>query len=89
MMKKVISTVVCIIMLTTTVVYADPYVEETTPAENIQIMVDGVEMIPKDVNGKIVSPFLSDGTTYLPIRAVSIALGMKVLWDPYSKTVCQ
>lgn len=88
MMKKVISTVVCIIMLTTTVVYADPYVKEITPAENIQIMVDGVEMIPKDVNGKIVSPFLSDGTTYLPIRAVSIALGMKVLWDPYSKTVC-
>ena len=43
--------------------------------------------IPKDVNGNIIEPFIVDGTTYLPIRAISEALNKEVLWDSESNAV--
>lgn len=48
---------------------------------NIKIVIDGEEITPKDVLGNVVDPFIMDGTTYLPVRAVSEALGMDVRWD--------
>lgn len=42
---------------------------------------------PKDTNGKVVEPFIVDGTTYLPIRAVSEALGKDVYWNGQTNTV--
>ena len=54
---------------------------------NIRIVIDGEEFIPKDVSGKIVEPFIYNGTTYLPVRAVSQALGMDVDWDNDASTV--
>jgi len=42
---------------------------------------------PKDGNGNIVDPFVVDGTTYLPVRAVSEALGKTVTWDGATATV--
>lgn len=53
----------------------------------INILINGNTLIPKDVNGNIVEPFLIDGTTYLPIRAVSEALGKTVDWDGDTQTV--
>lgn len=53
----------------------------------IKLVVDGVEVTPKDANGKVVDPFVSDGTTYLPVRALANALGKEVEWDGESKTV--
>ena len=32
-------------------------------------------------------PFISEGTNYLPVRAVAEALGLKVDWDSASSTV--
>lgn len=54
---------------------------------NIKIIIDGEEIIPKDVRGNVVEPFIMDGTTYLPVRAVSEALGMDVEWDGNTYTV--
>lgn len=48
---------------------------------NIKIYVDGAEIVPKDANGNIVEPFIMNGTTYLPIRAVASAFGKEVEWD--------
>ena len=53
----------------------------------IRIVLDGNTLTPKDVNGSVVDPFVIDGTTYLPIRAVSSALGLGVDWDAASRTV--
>ncbi len=54
---------------------------------DIKLVVDGKEVTPKDVNGKVVEPFAYNGTTYLPVRAVGEALGKTVRWDGETKTV--
>ena len=37
----------------------------------VKIILDGQTVTPKDVNGKVVDPFIVGGTTYLPIRAIA------------------
>ena len=54
---------------------------------NIKIRLNGEELVPKDANGNVVEPFAIDGTTYLPIRAISSALGLNVTWDGNTQTV--
>lgn len=49
---------------------------------NIKIMVNSHEVnLGKDSSGKKIEPFTYNGTTYLPVRAVSEALGETVNWD--------
>ncbi|MGI5937096.1 MAG: copper amine oxidase N-terminal domain-containing protein [Oscillospiraceae bacterium] len=54
---------------------------------DIKITLNGKTLIPKDANGNIVEPFIIDGTTYLPVRAISSALGLGVEWDQNTNTV--
>ncbi|MCI8477054.1 MAG: copper amine oxidase N-terminal domain-containing protein [Oscillospiraceae bacterium] len=57
---------------------------------NIKLVIDGNEVTPRDANGKVVEPFVYNGTTYLPLRAISNALtgGAKpVSWDQSTYTV--
>ena len=62
-------------------------VKRTLEYEDIKITLDGEELIPRDVTGKYVEPFTIDGTTYLPVRAVSSALGLSEDWDGATSTV--
>lgn len=52
----------------------------------MKIFVDGIEIEPKDGNGKAVEPFSVDGTTYLPLRAIAVAFGKSVEWDSMTNT---
>ncbi len=54
---------------------------------NIRIVIDGIEVTPKDVDGNVVEPFIYNGTTYLPVRAVGEAFGKDVSWDGANATV--
>jgi len=54
---------------------------------NIQIVVNGERITPRDAQGRIVEPFIFNGTTFLPVRAVSEALGKTVDWDGPTSTV--
>lgn len=54
---------------------------------DVKLCVDGITIEPKDANGNIVEPFISEGTTYLPVRAVASAFGKAVEWDGETKTV--
>ncbi|MCR8629947.1 copper amine oxidase N-terminal domain-containing protein [Paenibacillus radicis (ex Xue et al. 2023)] len=50
----------------------------------LKLFVDGKLIKPTDSDGKIVEPFIYDGTTYLPLRALSNALTnnqKEVKWD--------
>jgi len=54
---------------------------------DIKLVVDGKAFTPKDANLNIVEPFIYNGTTYLPVRAVSQALGKEVIWDGDVNTI--
>lgn len=54
---------------------------------DIKLVVDGVQVTPKDANGTVVEPFVYNGTTYLPVRAVGAALGKEVDWEGNTRTV--
>ncbi len=55
----------------------------------IKINLNGEEITPCDAAGKTVEPFImnSNGTTYLPLRAIGQALGLDVAWDSATSTV--
>lgn len=55
--------------------------------ENIKVAVDGETVELKDSRGERVEPFIHDGTTYLPVRALGEILGKEVDWDGKTKTV--
>ncbi|MDR2354568.1 MAG: copper amine oxidase N-terminal domain-containing protein [Clostridiales Family XIII bacterium] len=59
----------------------------TASFASIRIFVDGKQIDPRDANGSSVEPFIINGTTYLPVRAVAEALGMEVSWDNAAKSV--
>ena len=55
--------------------------------DNIKILIDGKEYKPTDANGKAVEPFIYNGTTYLPVRAIANAFDKDVDWEAQTSTV--
>lgn len=55
--------------------------------DNIKILIDGKEFKPTDVNGNAVEPFIYNGTTYLPVRAIANAFDKDVDWEAQTSTV--
>lgn len=75
-------------MLTSGVVLAKQASETINVVyDNIKILIDGKEYQPKDVNGNDVEPFIYNGTTYLPVRAIANAFDKEVDWEPQTSTV--
>ncbi len=68
----------------------EKYISDDTKTlhyRDIKLYINQQLVVPKDVNGNVVEPFLIEGTTYLPVRAVSEALGKVVEWDGENKRV--
>ncbi len=55
--------------------------------DNIKIIIDGKDCHPTDANGNEVEPFVYNGTTYLPVRAIANAFDKAVYWDGENKCV--
>mgnify|MGYP003269868586 FL=1 len=55
--------------------------------DGIGITLNGARFTPRDANGKQVSAFLYNGTTYVPVRAISEAMGMDVSFNSATRTV--
>lgn len=53
----------------------------------VSIYVDDAKLNPTDGNGNTVEPFVYNGTAYLPVRAVSEAVGKTVQWDAKAQSV--
>ena len=86
--KGFVSGLCVALVISSGAVFADSLSKTVTAVyNNIKIVIDGKEITPKDANGNTVEPFIIDGTTYLPVRAVSEALGKEVNWDGNTNTV--
>ncbi len=86
-LKRVTVLVVCCALTGSVALAAPVYETIKVTYNNIKIVVDGVEISPKDANGKAVEPFIYNGTTYLPVRAIGDAIGKEVGWDGSTSTV--
>ena len=89
MKKRTIAMLVCFVLLVgcVAVVARNLDKELLVSYRDIQLFVDGKLFIPKDATGVVVEPFIYEGTTYLPIRAISEALGKDVEWDGETSTI--
>lgn len=75
-------------LLSATVAFAAPIEQvKTIFYSNIKIYIDGNQIQPKDAQGNLVEPFIMDGTTYLPVRAVANAFNKAVRWDGATSSV--
>lgn len=54
---------------------------------DVKIILDGETLEPTDAVGNPVEPFIYNGTTYLPVRAVATAFDKEVAWDEETFTV--
>ncbi len=58
----------------------------TSAGKQISMVVNDTK-IEKDSNGKVVTPIIVDGVTYVPVRAAAESLGKEVIWDGANATV--
>lgn len=69
---------------------AEEDIQETTDLSvqmGINLYMDDKCFIPVDVNGNETYPFISDGTTYVPIRAIASLFNANIKWDAKEKKV--
>ena len=87
--KKSISLLVVVLLLVgiAGTAYAALNQKTINVSSGVKIYMNGKELIPTDVNGKVVDAFVYEGTTYLPARALSEALGKNVEWDDATGSV--
>lgn len=89
--KDFLSGIIFTLVLVTSInVFASGMVKEKIDViyNNIKLVVDGKPVaFGKNESGKQIEPFIYNGTTYLPVRAVGEALGKKVNWDGKTQTV--
>ncbi|MBU5627751.1 copper amine oxidase N-terminal domain-containing protein [Oscillibacter sp. MSJ-2] len=76
-----------LVVLVVTAVAQTGTIQKTLEYKNISVTLDGKKLDLKDAKGNPVEPFMFDGTNYLPVRAISEALGLNVAWDGSSNTV--
>lgn len=71
-MKKTISAILAGVMMLSAV---------PAMANDINITIDNEKFIPKNALGEEVYPFIENGSTYLPVRAMGEAVGKEVSFD--------
>lgn len=81
MKKRFILIFTVLILVLGTVSFADNEQVTAILSKNISIVYNNEMREFYDVTGMKVYPILHEGTTYLPVRAVSSMFGMNVEWD--------
>lgn len=87
-MKKRIPAIILMFALFLTTSYAANTYRKTitvTSGVNVEFNNEAIDMT--DANGKAVEAFIYNGTTYVPIRAVSSAFGADIGYDRNTQTI--
>lgn len=91
MKKNVIGTMICVSLLMGMAigVNAESIAKEIKAIldPSISVVYNDETVAMKDGNGNVVYPIMYNGSTYIPVRAVSEIFGQKVDWDGGTKTV--
>lgn len=88
MKKRLVFIFVGVLLLSSVIFAASIRKNITVDYMGIKVVVDGKEVVMgKDLAGNKIEPFAYEGTTYLPVRAITEALGKTVQWDDATKTV--
>lgn len=59
----------------------------TVTSGHVSIVVDGQQVQPLDAQGNLVEPFIYEGTTFVPVRAIAAIAGLTPSWDSATSTV--
>lgn len=96
-MKRLIAVIITVTLFVSngTYVYADDLNKSTLSQKKIMVYLkpdltvelNGIKQAFYDSMGKIVYPIIYNGSTYLPVRAVSGLMKEPIEWDQASKTV--
>lgn len=86
-LTRILVAALVLCLLATSVFAAAGAVQKTLTYRNIHITLDGETLTPTDAGGKATEPFIMDDSVYLPVRAISEALGCEVSWDDAASTV--
>lgn len=54
---------------------------------DIKVYLDGNAFISKDSAGNELKPLIINGSTYLPVKAISEAVGKPVTWEPKTRSI--
>lgn len=88
-MKKRLVFILAGLLLLSSAIFAASFRKNiTVDYMGIKLVVDGREVVMgNDMAGNKIEPFAYEGTTYLPVRAITEALGKTVQWDEATNTV--
>lgn len=85
-MKRILA--ICVVVLILPLIcIADTGYKNINVWYGAMVLLNNKLFIPTDSNGKTVQPFIYEGTTYMPMRAIIEALGANIEWDPDKKIV--
>ena len=76
-----------IMSLMATVLAVTKSVDINVLYRDIKLYIDGSRVTPKDANGNTIEPFIYNGTTYLPVRAIGEAFNKTVSWNDKTSTI--
>lgn len=87
-LSKILISLTLILALSTSL-SASTLTRDVKGKENkeIKITYDGQPITLKDGNGKVIYPVIINGSTYLPVRAVTEMVGCDISWEGTTKTI--
>lgn len=87
MKKRIPAIIVMFALFLTTSYAANTYRKTITVTSGVNVEFNNEAIDMTDANGKAVEAFIYNGTTYVPIRAVSNAFGADIGYDRNTQTI--